>query len=139
MRVNDEVRTHLEAIPAPRRRRDAETLTALMERITGQEPRLWGSIVGFGRYHYRYDSGREGDAPAAGFAARKGALTLYVLDGVAAHADLLDRLGPHSTGAGCIYIKVVENVDMAVLEAIVSRSYTTLNAGTHPHRAHESG
>lgn len=82
------------------------------------------------QYHYRYASGREGDAPAAGFAARKAASTVYVLDGVGAHADLLETLGPHSTGVGCIYIKDLQKVDLEVLEAIVTRSYATLTSGT---------
>ena len=83
-----------------------------------------GTVVGFGVYHYRYPSGRSGDGPAASFAARKAATAVYVLDGVGAHADLLTRLGPHTTGVGCIYIKDVERVDPSVLEAIVTRLAT---------------
>ena len=97
------VQRYLDAIASPTRRRDAETTIELMRRATGAEPQMWGSIVGFGQYHYKYESGREGDAPAAGFAARKAATTVYVGDGVDAHAELLDRLGPHTTGVACIY------------------------------------
>ena len=93
---------------------------------------MWASIVGFGQYHYRYASGREGDAPAAGFAPRKAATTVYVMDGVAAHQELLDRLGPHTTGVGCIYIKDLEKVDLEALEAIVATSYERLTAGVWP-------
>lgn len=100
---------------------------------------MWATIVGFGRYHYRYASGREGDAPAAGFAPRKAATTVYVMDGVDAYSDLLDRLGPHTTGVGCIYIKDLEKVDLDALEAIVGRSYERLTAGVWPNRAAESG
>ena len=99
---------------------------------------MWGTIVGFGDYHYTYASGREGDAPAAGFAARKAATTVYVLDGVAAHAELLERLGPHTTGVGCIYMKDLTVVDLDVLEAIISRSYAALTAGTFTTRARDA-
>jgi hypothetical protein len=126
------VRTYLTGISSPKRRRDAETMVEVMRRATGEEPKMWGTIVGFGQYHYTYDSGREGDAPAAGFAARKAATTVYVTDGVDAHAELLDQLGPHTTGRGCIYVKDLTAVDLEVLEAIVSRSYSTLTGGTGP-------
>ena len=130
-----EVQEYLDAVASQKRRRDGYTLVELMERVTGEQPRLWGSMVGFGQYHYRYASGREGDAPAASFAARKAASTVYVLDGVGAYGELLERLGPHSTGVGCIYIKDLGAVDLDVLEAIVARSYATLTAGTFPRRA----
>jgi hypothetical protein len=126
------VRTYLTGISSPKRRRDAETMVEVMRRATGEEPKMWGTIVGFGQYHYTYDSGREGDTPAAGFAARKAATTVYVTDGVDAHAELLDQLGPHTTGRGCIYVKDLTAVDLEVLEAIVSRSYSTLTGGTGP-------
>jgi hypothetical protein len=91
--MNSELRAYLEKVASPKRRSDAETLVALTHRATGEEPRLWGTVVGFGQYHCRYPSGREGDAPAAGFAARKAATTVYVADGVGAHADRLNKLG----------------------------------------------
>jgi hypothetical protein len=137
--MDEDVQAYLEAVPAPKRRRDATTLTELMARVTGEEPRLWGSIVGFGDYHYRYDTGREGDTAAVGFAARTGATTLYFLDGVGAHADLLEKLGPHSTGKGCLYIKDLEAVDLAVLETMVARSYAKLTAGTQGDQVRDSG
>ena len=137
--MNDDVAAHLDSVHSPVRRRDADTLIGLMQRVTGQEPRMWATIVGFGQYHYRYASGREGDAPAAGFAPRKAATTVYVMDGVDAYSDLLDRLGPHTTGVGCIYIKDLEKVDLDALEAIVRRSYERLTAGVWPSRAAESG
>ncbi|MEP6648374.1 MAG: hypothetical protein ABJA74_00460 [Lapillicoccus sp.] len=83
------VYAHLESVSSATRRRDADTLLALMRAVTGEEPHMWATVVGFGQYHYRYPSGREGDAPAAGFAARKSASTIYVPDGVGAHSDLL--------------------------------------------------
>ena len=130
--MNADVTAHLDSVHSPVRRRDAATLIALMQRVTGEEPRMWASIVGFGQYHYRYASGREGDAPAAGFAPRKAATTVYVMDGVAAHQELLDRLGPHTTGVGCIYIRDLEKVDLEALEAIVATSYEWLTAGVWP-------
>lgn len=110
-----------------------------MRRATGEEPQLWGSIVGFGNYHYKYASGRQGDAPAAGFAARKAATVIYVADGVGAHAGLLAELGPHTTGVGCIYVKDLAAVDLGVLESIVARSYAALTSGTYTKRAREGG
>jgi Domain of unknown function (DU1801) len=130
---------YLDAISSPMRRRDAETMIELVRRATGEAPRMWGSIVGFGTYHYKYASGREGDAPAAGFAARKAATTVYVSDGVGAHGELLARLGPHTTGVGCIYLKDLTAVDVDVLERIVATSYATLTTGTYTKRAREGG
>ncbi|MDR2999286.1 MAG: DUF1801 domain-containing protein, partial [Microbacterium sp.] len=93
-------------IPA-KRRRDAETLTALLQEISGREPELWGTIVGFGSCHYRYPTGTEGDMPLLAFAPRKAASTIS-LESTAAHADDLAALGPHTTGVGCLYIKDLE-------------------------------
>ncbi|WP_353511347.1 DUF1801 domain-containing protein [Intrasporangium sp.] len=136
--MNTDVTAHLDSVRSPVRRRDAATLVELMQRVTGQEPRMWGSIIGFGEYHYRYASGREGDAPAASFAPRKEASTLYVMDGVEAYRAELDRLGPHTSGVGCIYIKDLEKVDLDALEAVVARSYERLTAGVWTNRAADS-
>jgi hypothetical protein len=83
--------------------------------------------IGFGQYHYRYASGREGDAAAVGFAPRKPATTIYLLDGVGAHTESLSRLGPHTTGVGCLYVKDLAQVDLGVLEGIVDESYQKLS------------
>ena len=126
-----DVGAFIASIPDPRRRADASLLVELMQRATGQPPRMWGSsIIGFGRYHYRYASGREGDAAAAGFSPRKAATTVYFVDGVAEHADDLAALGPHTTSVACVYIKRVDDVDLAVLERMIRRSFATLTAGT---------
>jgi hypothetical protein len=135
--MNSDVRAYLEKVASPKHRRDAETLVALTRHATGEQPRMWGTVVGFGQYHYQYTSGREGDAPAAGFAARKAARTVYVSDGAGAHADLVKELGPHTTGVGCIY-KDLDHVDLDVLETVIARSYATLTAGTHRSRARDS-
>jgi Domain of unknown function (DU1801) len=137
--VNPALRAYLGGVTSPGRRRDAEVLIELMRRATNEDPQLWGSIVGFGNYHYKYASGRQGDAPAAGFAARKAATVIYVADGVGAHAGLLAELGPHTTGVGCIYVKDLAAVDLGVLESIVARSYAALTSGTYTKRAREGG
>jgi uncharacterized protein DUF1801 len=122
-----DVEAFLAAVEHPVRRRDAHRLVELFSRVTGEPPRMWGSsIVGFGTYHYRYASGREGDMAAAGFSPRKAATTVYLMDGVDAHAELLERLGPHTVGKGCVYVKDLDAVDLAVLEEVVRRSYATL-------------
>ena len=111
------------------RHRDAETLTALMQEISGREPQAWGTIIGFGSCHYRYPTGTEGDSPLLGFAPRKTATTIYLLDGVDAHGEDLARLGPHTTGVGCLYIKDLEQVDLDVLRGIVERSLAWVGSG----------
>lgn len=134
------VREFLDRVEHPVRRRDADTMLELMTRATGQPATMWGrSIVGFGTYHYRYESGREGDAPAAGFSPRKAATTVYLADGIGAHAALLDRLGPHTTGVGCLYLKNLDEIDLAALEEIVAGSYRTVTSGTFGQRAREGG
>ena len=129
----------LDRIEPARRRRDAETMLELMERVTGEPPVVDRNAVGFGSYHYRYASGHSGTTAAAGFAPRRQALVVYVVDGIGAHAKLLAKLGPHTTGVGCIYIKDLELVDLEVLEQIVRNSYSTLTAGTYGLRAREGG
>jgi len=105
------------------RRRDAEAVRELMARVTGEQPAMWGdSIVGFGERRLRYDSGRELDWPLVGFSPRKQALTLYIMDGFAGYQELLGRLGKHSTGKACLYIKRLDQVDLDVLEDLVARS-----------------
>nr|WP_298863030.1 DUF1801 domain-containing protein [uncultured Microbacterium sp.] len=111
------------------RRRDAETLTALMQQVSGREPATWGTIIGFGRVEYRYPTGRTGEMPLLGFAPRKAASTIYLIDGVDAYATELSALGPHTTGAGCLYIKDLEQVDTDVLRGILSRSLAWAEAG----------
>ncbi len=136
--VDDAVRKHLDSVSSPTRRRDASTLLELMQEVTGRQPRMWATVVGFGEYRYKYPSGREGVAPAAGFAPRKAASTIYLADGVGAHGDLLAKLGPHTAGVGCLYIKNLDDVDLPLLKDIVARSYATVTSGDFGQRAHES-
>lgn len=114
------------------RRRDAETLTALMQDITGREPQTWGTIIGFGSCHYRYPTGTEGYSGLLGFAPRKAASTIYLFDGVAEHTEALAKLGRHTTGVGCLYIKDLEQVDLDVLRGILERSLAWVEAGGTP-------
>lgn len=108
------------AVPDPVRRADAETLCAMMERLTGEEPVMWGpSIIGFGSYRYKYDSGHEGEMCRVGFSPRKTELVLYVLGASTEQEAALARLGRHRTGKGCLYVKKLADVDMAVLEELI--------------------
>lgn len=119
-----DVEAFLEQVDDPRRRADARTLLTLLRRATGAEPRMWGtSIVGFGRYHYRYATGREGDAAAAGFSPRRAASTVYFPLGFDGLEEELDRLGPHRTSVSCLYLTDVTKTDLDVLESMVRRSY----------------
>jgi hypothetical protein len=131
------VRTFLEGVTPEKRRRDAEKLLELMALVTGEPPRLGGSVVGFGQYHYKYKSGREGDAPAAAFSPRKAATTIYLADGIGRYGEHLNQLGPHTTGVGCLYIKDLDKIDISILEVIVAESYRTLSADTYTLRARE--
>jgi Domain of unknown function (DU1801) len=114
----------LDAVPDERRRADARALSALLADVTGEPPVLWGSsIVGFGSYHYRYESGHEGTSALASFSPRKTALVLYLVGGFEErHGKLLERLGPHKTGKGCLYLQRLDDVDLDVLRELVDRS-----------------
>ena len=104
--------------------KDSETLIEMMQRISGQEPTLWNvGTIGFGTYHYKYDSGREGDGHTIGFYPRNGKLTIYLMDGTARHSDLLAKLGRHSTTGYCVYIRRLSDVELPVLERIIRESY----------------
>ncbi|MGH2583789.1 MAG: DUF1801 domain-containing protein, partial [Dehalococcoidia bacterium] len=110
--------------PDERRRADARQVCALMQEVTGEPPVLWGSsIVGFGSYHCRYASGHEGDAPLVGFAPRTQQLVLYLIGGFEdRHQATLARLGPHTTGKGCLYLKRLVDVDQDALRELIDRS-----------------
>ena len=115
--------SHIAAIANEEQRNDAQTLVALMRRVTRQEPRMWGpSILGFGSYHYKYASGHEGDSALTGFAARGRELVVYIAEGFEGRDDLLAKLGKHKTGKVCVYIRRLANVDLKVLETLVARS-----------------
>lgn len=108
------------SVEHPVRRSDAETLLEMMTRITGEEPKVWGpSIIGFGQYHYRYESGREGDFMRTGFSPRKTSMVVYILPGYTDFSDILDRLGKHKLGKSCLYINKLDDVDLDVLEELI--------------------
>jgi hypothetical protein len=120
---DDDVGAFIASIEDPSRRADAEALARMMRDATGADTALWGGrMVGFGTYHYRYASGREGDWFKVGFALGSKKLTLYLMSGLEGYGDLLARLGPHSGGRSCLYVKRLSDVDPAVLEAVIQRS-----------------
>ena len=113
------VDTFIDAVPNQQRREDAKKVRAMMERVTGEPARMWGpSIIGFGTYHYKYESGHEGDMARLGFSPRAAELVLYVLTEAGGQEALLARLGKHRTGKCCLYIRKLSDVDEAVLEEL---------------------
>jgi hypothetical protein len=123
------VAVFIDALTDPTRRADAKALVKLMQNAAGEKPKLWGpSIIGFGSYHYKYDSGREGDMPLIGFSPRKAATVLYIMSGLSDSEALLARLGKHTTGKGCLYIRKLADVDQGVLEALVVKSVAAMRA-----------
>jgi hypothetical protein len=121
--TNVSVAAFIDALTDEIRRADAKALVKLMQRVTGEKPKMWGpSIIGFGSHHYKYESGREGDVPLAGFSPRKAATVLYGMLGTLESEALLAKLGKHTTGKGCLYIKKLADVDQKVLEALVVAS-----------------
>jgi hypothetical protein len=123
------VAAFIDALPDETKRADAKALVKLMQSATGEKPKMWGpSIIGFGSYHYRYESGREGDTPLIGFSPRKPATVLYGVTGSSDSEALLAKLGKHTTGKGCLYIKKLADVDPKVLEALVVKSVAATRA-----------
>jgi hypothetical protein len=117
------VAAFIDAIDDDSRRADAKVLVKLMQEVTGERPTLWGpSIVGFGSYHYRYDSGREGDMPLVSFSPRKSATVVYINGGFKSLSAQLAKLGPHKTSGVCLHLKRVSDVDTKVLAKLVSAS-----------------
>lgn len=115
-----DVDAFLGAVEPERRREDGRALNALFERVTGWSPVMWGpSMIGYGSYHYRYDSGREGDFLATGFSPRKANLSIYIMPGYADYASLLDRLGKHKMGKSCLYVSKLGDVDLDVLSELI--------------------
>jgi hypothetical protein len=112
---------YIAAIEDEARRKDCEALVQLMARATKHPPKMWGSsIVGFGTHHYKYDSGREGDICLVGFSSRKGDISLYGLLAAPGHEELIQKLGKHKAGKGCLYVRSVSDIDLKVLEKLVA-------------------
>ena len=115
------VDSYLAATQDETRRNDCEALAKLMARATKYPPKMWGSsIVGFGSYHYKYESGREGDICLVGFSSRKGDISLYGLNAAPSHEALIPKLGRHKAGKGCLYIRSLSEIDLKVLEQLVT-------------------
>ncbi|MBG6084056.1 DUF1801 domain-containing protein [Zhihengliuella flava] len=127
-----DARAFVDAVEHPTRRADGLVLLDLFAEATGCEPVMWGpSIVGFGSYHYRYESGREGDSLAVGFSPRKANLALYGLANEAAAEEMLARLGKHKRGASCVYVNKLADVDVAVLRELIVRGFTHMRTRVH--------
>ena len=121
MSESEAVREILDALPNADRRRDAVALVEIMREVTGEEPRVWSAgTIGFGRYHYRYKTGQEGDFFQIGLAPRKDKLTLYVMSGLRGFEDILERLGPHTSSKSTVHLKSLDGVDRAALTDLVS-------------------
>jgi len=121
--TSEDVAAFVAGIADDAQRADAEALIAMMADASGEPPVMWGSsIIGFGRYHYRYDSGREGDMARISFSPRKGKTVLYAIDGFPSHPELLARLGKHKTGQACLYIAKLADVDRDVLRELIDAS-----------------
>jgi hypothetical protein len=117
------VKAFLDGVENDRRREDAQKVLEMMEEVTGEKPAMWGpSIVGFGSYHYRYESGREGDWFVTGFSPRKQNLTLYIMSGFSKYEELLSKLGKHTTGKSCLYVNRLEDIDLGVLRRLIKDS-----------------
>ncbi len=123
------VAAFIDSITDQARRADCKTLVKLMQSASGEKPKMWGpAIIGFGSYHYRYESGREGDMPLVGFSPRKAATVLYVNAGSSDSAALLAKLGKHTTGKSCLYIKQLADVDQQVLQALIVNCVAAMRA-----------
>lgn len=121
------VEAYLSAIEDETRRRDCEVLSSLMSRATRLQPRMWGaSIVGFGSYHYKYDSGREGDSCVTGFSARKSDISIYLMGSFPGQEELLSRLGRHKMGKACLHVRQLGDVDLQILEQLIIGSVAAI-------------
>ena len=116
------VQAFLKKVEPAGRREDAQVLLELMKDVTGETPVLWGSIVGFGTYHYKYESGREGDFFLTGFAPSKANMVVYVMPGFSSYEADLAKLGKHKTGKSCLYLGRLESINQEVLRRLVDRS-----------------
>lgn len=123
------VENFINSVDNEQKRKDSWDLISMMQEITGCQPKMWGtSLVGFGSYHYKYESGREGDMLVTGFSPRKTAMTLYVMPGFENFEQQLAKLGPYKTGKSCLYLKNLEVVDREVLKEIISDSVNIMKS-----------
>lgn len=128
----DDVAAFLETVDNKRRHADSLRLIDMMRKVTGHEPAMWGkSLIGFDAYHYKYDSGREGDSFVTGFSPRKSKLVLYINPGTANYEDLIGKLGKCKTAVSCLYINKLDDVDLDVLEELLETSHNDTKAANH--------
>ena len=119
--TDDNVTKFLNTVEDEVKRKDCFEIVEMMKEATAELPKMWGtSIIGFGKYHYKYDSGHEGDMCVIGFSPRKQNITLYIPGGIHKYDDLLEKLGKHKTGKGCLYVKKLADVDEKVLEKVIA-------------------
>ena len=124
-----DVTDFLNSVENDTKREDSFTILELMKEATGEEPVMWGdSIIGFGTYRYKYASGREAEWFLTGFSPRVQNLTLYIMDGFEEYDDLLGKLGKHSTGKSCLYVKRLENIDLDILKEMIAKSVAHMQA-----------
>ena len=131
MKLAPEVKTIVDKLDV-RRTEEAIQLMKLMRAVTGEEPKAWqGGIIGFGSYHYRYDSGREGDWLLTGFSVRKTTLSIYIISGFEGHQEIMKILGKYKTGKSCLYVKNLSDIDLNLLEELVKRSVVEVRKSHH--------
>lgn len=122
-KTDQDVREFLDTVEHDLRREDSFRVLGIMEKLTGMEAKMWGnSIIGFGDYHYKYESGREGDFFKVGFSPRKTSLTLYIMPGFERYPELMEKLGKYKTGRSCLYVKKLTDVDEGVLKELIVES-----------------
>ena len=122
------VAEYIRSLDDPTAVREAKILVKLFSEVTGTKPKLWGSsIIGFGEYHYKYDSGREGDFLATGFSMRKSGPTIYIMPGYSNYPELMKKIGPHKLGKSCLYLKNLDNVHLPTLKKLIKTGLKDLN------------
>lgn len=123
----------INAVPNAQKRADSLTLIEIMREITKHEPKMWGpSIIGFGKYHYKYESGHEGDMCVTGFSPRKTALTIYVLPGFEKYPELMKALGKYKTGKSCLYVNKLDDIHLPTLKKLIRQSVKSISAKKWP-------
>src|SRR5579862_5693239 len=137
MSPNQSVKDYIASLDDEQLVKDSEVLVEMMQRISGHEPKLWNvGTIGFDTYHYKYDSGREGDSTIISFYPRKAKITIYLMDGTAKYSELLAGLGKHTATRVCVYIKRLSDIELPILEQIVKQSYDYVKSQDgHMHRA----
>lgn len=126
---NNSVTEFLNSLENEKKRYDSFKILELMQDIIGEEPKMWGnSIIGFGNYHYVYESGREGDWPIVGFSPRKNNLSIYIMAGFSQYDELMSRLGKYKTGKSCLYIQKLEDIEQGVLKELIKQSVNYISS-----------